>query len=129
MMLKWNPKLSTNPLKNNQTNDADTHQNILPKYTQISDLGSHFGATCSIASFCDTFCFYDLFFGTSGGTPLDRFRPPLRHPWSDFLVLGVNVRSKSAPKFKDSRATNCTNHTFNKTGKDAKQNIPIINPN
>ena len=44
--------------------------------------------------------------------PLDRFCPPLRHPWSAFLDFLEDVRSKFAPKFQDSRATNGTNHNF-----------------
>ena len=47
--------------------------------------------------------FCDLFFGTSGGTPLDQFWPPLGHPWSDLVDSLQDFRSKIGPKFKDSK--------------------------
>ena len=38
-------------------------------------------------------CLPSCFFGTSEGHPLDRFWPPLGHPWSDFLDFLINCRS------------------------------------
>ena len=46
-----------------------------PKYTKLSDLGSHFGTICVMVCGPGAF-FRDLFFGTSGGTPLGRFWLP-----------------------------------------------------
>ena len=34
--------------------------------------------------------FCDLVFGSSAGHPLDRFWPPLWHPWSDVLHFVMN---------------------------------------
>ena len=49
---------------------------------------------------------------------LDRFWPPLGHPWSDFINFLLDSRSNFAPNFKDSDATNYLHHTFKKSGKD-----------
>ena len=55
-----------------------------------------------------------------GGTLLDTFWPPMGHPWFDFVDFLQDFTSKIDPKFKDSRATTGTNHTFNKN----KQGFP-----
>ena len=68
----------------------------------------------------------DLFFGTSGGYPLGPILASLGHPWSDFVDFLQDFKSKIGPKFKDSRATNNTNHTSKKTGKDSRTTLPII---
>jgi hypothetical protein len=70
-------------------------------------------------SFC---CFLVICFSEPlGGTPLDRLWPPLVHPWFDFVDLLEDFGSKFALNFKDSRATNVTNHTFKKTSKDSNK--------
>ena len=96
------------------------------KDRQPCDLGSHFGASCMADSKGGAFFFATCFSEPLGGTPLDQFWPPLGHPWSDFVDFLQDFRSKSGPKFKDSRATNSTNHTFKKTSKDSQTTLPII---
>ena len=77
-----------------------------PKYPKCSDLCFHFGASCLRFSWASAFYSRPVFRNLwEGGEPLDRFWPPLGHPRSNFVDL-------VAPTFKDSRATDGTNHTF-----------------
>ena len=69
LMLKVIPKWSKNHLKINQENDAEKIEKYYSKYAQLSDCGSHFGASCLIVSQSGAFV-CDLFVGTSGGYPL-----------------------------------------------------------
>ena len=96
-------------------------ENNYPKYTNCSDVGSHLGAGCLADSRGGPFVF-DLLFGTSGGylrrpmlaspaAPLDRFSRLFGK------MLGASLLQNS----NDSRATSCTNHTFNKASKDSQQ--------
>ena len=94
-----------------------------PRYATFSDYGSHFEQICVIVSRCGAFFARPLVRNLWKGTPLDRFWYPLGHPWSDFIDLLEDFRSKSAPNFKDSRATNGTNHTLKKTSKDKQINF------
>ena len=71
----------------------------------------------------------DLFLGTSGGYPLGPFLASSGAPLVRFLVLLEDVGSKFASKFKDSRATNCTNHTLEKSKQGFKPALLITNPN
>ena len=96
------------------------------KYRQPCDLGYHFGACCMVVSRGGAFFVATCFSEPLGGTPLDQFWPPLGHPWSDFVDSLQVFRSKIGRKFKDSRATNSTNHTFKKTSKDSQTPLPII---
>ena len=77
-------------------------ENNYPTYAKKIDIGSHFGGIC---------------LGSYGS------------PWSDFVDFGENVGSKLAPQIKDSRATNCTNHTFKKNKQGFRQSLLIINLN
>ena len=67
-----------------------------------------------------------LVFETSGGYPLGPIVASLGHPWSDVVDVLEDFRSNLALNFKDSRATNCTNHTFNKSSKEIATFLPII---
>ena len=87
-------------------------------YAKLSDVGSHLGSIGLVL-----FPLWRVFFATRlseplGATPLDRFWPPLGHPWSDCVTFLKDFGSKFTPNFKDSKATNVTNHTFKKTSKD-----------
>ena len=53
--------------------------------------------------------FCDLFFGTSEAYSLERFWPPLGHPWSDCPNLLDELRSHFTPNVKDSRALQSNN--------------------
>ena len=66
-------------------------------------------------------CFWgDLVLGSSVGHPLDRFWPPLRHLWSDFVAFWLDFNNNVAPQLEDSRTTHITTHTFKKTSKNLK---------
>ena len=95
------------------------------QYRQPCDLGSHVGAICMIVSRGGAF-FLRPVFRNLWGVPLDQFWPPLGHPWSEFVDFLQDFKSKIGPKFKDSRATNGTSHTFKKTSKDSQTTLPII---
>ena len=45
----------------------------------------------------------------------------LKQHWSDVVDLQEDFGSKFAPKFKQSRATDGTNHTFKNTSKDSNK--------
>ena len=63
---------------------------------------------------------FDMFFAAGLGVPpWTDFWPPLGHSMSDVVDSLEDFGSNFAPKFKDSRATKCTNHTFNKTTKES----------
>ncbi len=125
-MQKTLPKPLKNQLKNNPKNDAEKYRKISPKISPTLRFGVPF---CSLLH--DLFLLWRVFLAACfseplGGTPLDQFWPPLRHPWSDFVDFLQDSRSKIYPKFKYSRTTNSTNHTFKKTSKDSQTTLPII---
>ena len=99
------------------------------KYAKRSDVGPHFGASCVIDSRGGAFFSATYFLEPLGGTPLNRCWHPLVHRWLDFVTFWKDFGSKLAPSFKDSRATNVTNHTFNKIKQGFKDILLIINPN
>ena len=89
-----------------------TLNNNDPKYTKLSYCGSHFGICFLRVSDSCAFCLWPVFRNLWGGTPLDRFWHQLEPPWSNLVDFMEEFRSKLAPNFRDSRITNCTNHTL-----------------
>ena len=69
-----------------------------PQYTKLSNCGPHFGSICTARPIA--LLFRDLFWGTSAG-----------HPWSDIVDWLEDSSCTFDPNFKDSEATNGTNHT------------------
>ena len=84
-------------------------KNMKNKYSKLSDLGSHVGASRLKLPRCGAICLRPVFrnlWGVplGGGTPLDRFWYPLGHPWADVVHFLEELRSNFAPNVKDSRA-------------------------
>ena len=117
MYLKQNPKLSNKSfkiIKQMMWKNIETHH---PQYAKLSNVSSDLGASCIRllrgSAFFSRPVFRNLW-GYPLGTPLDRCEP-LGHTWPDFVTFLEDLGSKLAPQFKDSRATNVTNHNFKKT--------------
>ena len=102
--------------------------NIGNYHPELSEFGSHFRTSCLALSWSSAFVSRPVF-RNLWGVPLGPIWPPLRHPWSDCVTFLKYVGSKFAPNFKESRATNATNHTCNKNKQGLTKSIPINNPN
>lgn len=125
-MQKTLPKPLKKQLKSNPKNDAGKYRKISPTISPTLRFGVPFWNQLRCSFQGGRVFFATCFSEPLGGTPLDQFWPPLGHPWSDFVDFLQDFRSKIGPKFKDSRATNSTNHTFKKTSKDSQTTLPII---
>ena len=93
---------------------------------QQKNAGSHVVASCMRLSRASTFCSRTVFRNLWGVPPLHQFRPPLAHPWFDFVTFLEDVGNKIAPDFKDSRATHVTKHTFRKKKKKKGFTNPLL---
>ena len=117
-------KRSNSPIENHQTHDTQKRRKQLPTIRLsfaflilVSMLEPFARGVKARARFVR-----DLLLGTSGGgTPFKPLLASSGHSWSEFVDSLEDCGSKFAPEFKDSRATNCTSHTFRKTSKDSNK--------
>ena len=107
------PNLSKHPFTKHQNKIGNTSKKItqtVPKFQTLVSILEPFAWHFRLVAHL----FRDLFFGTYGGYPLESILAfpgarSLGPILSTFWKISV---AHFAPKFKDSRATNGTNHTF-----------------
>ena len=105
LVSKRYPKTSKQKIKASQKqpktilnkSDADKHQTYHPKDHKLSELGFHLESF--VRYFNTAACFSRPVFSKAlGDTPLDRFWPPLGHPWSDCLDLLAELQERFCSK-------------------------------
>ena len=113
---KTYPKMIDTSIEKQWINYAETYRMKLPKkhLSMLAPILNNLQSSFLGLRVCCATCFSEPL----GAYPLGMVLASLRHPWYDFLDLGEDSRSKSAPLFKKYRATNGTNHTFKKRSKD-----------
>ena len=99
-----------------------------PKYSMFTDFGVHFGTMCMFVSRGGAFCSRCVFFENLGGTPLDRFWPPLGHPWFEFVdfwkvLIELLLQTSKVPVQRRELTTP------SQQKKHGFKQIPIISPN
>ena len=112
-----NPKMiETMILKTSKKTMRKTYH---PKYAKLSNVGSHFGASCSVLCGCDAFFLRPVFRNLWGGTyPLVPILVSPGAPLVRFCELSGIFQEQVCSKVQ--RFQNGTNHTFKTTGRDSK---------